>query len=335
MSNTQELAGRSFFLHRIIVACGLASACAGHDGGPAADASASPPLEQGTPAADVAPAIDAGVPPAISDGRLPLDSAKPAPCAASPLPLARFPAAQRTTGGGRVFTGWGGAAATGKAIRTPVVMVHGNGGDASDWLPLRDALCAAGYSDLELWAITFQDNSCIGACSSGSNTEHAEELAKLVELVRAQAGAARVTLIAVSMGVTTARYYIKALGGVDRGEVALAYLVSGPNHGLADCDVWGASYVNVACAELDSVARKSGWLHKLNNPDETPSGKGDGAPAAKTILYRTVSYLEDPFFPSSYVSSPKLEGADNLVLPGKKHAVIELGDLQSYLKQVP
>jgi hypothetical protein len=54
----------------------------------------------------------------------------------------------------------------------------------------------------------------------------------------------------------------------------------------------------------------------------------------KAVVYRTVSFTEDPFFYTSsgeYVSSPKLEGADNLVLPGKKHATIDVSDLLSYL----
>lgn len=323
----------SCWILRCITAALLAG-CASEEVNPGADLAALPP-DAASPIADLgAPAADSKPAPGDQSSPAP-DSAPPAPCASAPLPLTRFAKVQRTTAGGRVFEGWGGTATPAKAIRTPVIMVHGNGGDASDWLPIRDALCTAGYRDAELWAITFQDNSCIGYCSSGSNTEHAEELAKLVELVRAETGAARVSLVAVSMGVTTSRYYLKSLGGIARDEVALAYLVSGPNHGLKDCDILGASYINVACAELDSVALKSGWLYKLNTPDETPNGQGDGLPPAKTVIYRTVSYTGDPFFPSSYVSSPKLEGADNLVVTGNKHAVIDLADLESYLKKVP
>jgi hypothetical protein len=136
------------------------------------------------------------------------------------------------------------------------------------------------------------------------------------------------------MGVTTARYYIKFLGGVQHHEVALAYLVAGPNHGLADCDIPGAAMVNVACAELTTLSANYGWLYDLNNPDETPNGQGDGLPPAKTVLYRTVSHAEDPFYPGSYVTSPKLEGADNLVYPGAQHAAFDLADLMSYLAKM-
>ena len=266
------------------------------------------------------PAADLGAPPAQ-------------PCAAAVLPLTRFPAAQRTTSGGRTFTGWGGAASAGAVKHPPVIFVHGNGGSADDFKPFRDELCKAGYSDNEIWAVTFQDNDCTGVCSSGSNTDHATELERLVVLVRGQTSAPRGSLVAVSMGVPTARYYIKSLGGITRNEVALAYLVSGPNHGLQACDVAGASFINVTCAELDALALASGWLHDLNTPDETPNGQDDSLPAAKTIIYRTVSYTQDPFFPDSYVSSPKLDGADNQVLPGDTHAAIDPTDLLAYLKK--
>jgi pimeloyl-ACP methyl ester carboxylesterase len=278
--------------------------------------------------------MEDATPPVETDGAVPTpDTGTPPPkptCAQSPLPLTRFPAALRTTKSGRTFTGWGGAQSPGVAQRHPVILIHGNGGTGDEWKPFRQYFCNAGYGDLEIWAITFQDNSCVGMCSSGSNEEHAEELETLVSLVRSETQAKRVTLVAISMGVPTARYYMKFRGGLARDEVSVAYLVSGPNHGLPDCDVAGAAYWNVACAELSS----SSWNDALNKPDETPNGQGDGAPPEKAVVYRTVSFTEDPFFYTSsgdYVSSPKLQGADNLVLPGKKHAVIDVNDLLTYL----
>lgn len=280
------------------------------------------------------PAEDAGPPPAPADsGVIPSpDGAIPqVGCGPTPLSLDRFPEAQRTTADGRTFSGWGGAATPGVAQKPPVVLIHGNGGAANDWLGVRNALCKQGYSDSEIWAITFQNNDCSGYCYSGSNTEHATELEQMVKLVRGQTQAPRVSLVAASMGVPAARYYLKFLGGLQRDEVALAYLVSGPNHGLADCDIPGAAMINVACAELTSATLVFGWQYDLNNPDETPNGQGDGLPPAKTVIYRTVSFTGDPFFPGLYVSSPKLDGADNLVQPGNKHAVIYVDDMLNYL----
>src|SRR5581483_6558654 len=37
----------------------------------------------------------------------------------------------------------------------PVIFVHGNDVDAADWYPVRDAFRAAGYSDQELWALSY------------------------------------------------------------------------------------------------------------------------------------------------------------------------------------
>lgn len=257
----------------------------------------------------------------------------PPACSAAPLPLDRFAASLRTTAAGRTFAGWGGAHAPGTAQRVPVLFVHGNGGSAQDWIPIRDALCKQGYTDLELWAITFQDHDCTGPCASGSNTEHATELETLVKLVLAQTQATRVNIVAVSMGVPAARYYLKALGGVQRNEVALAYLVSGPNHGLPQCDLPGAALINVACAELCYASLLYGWLYELNHPDETPHGPGDGIAPADTVIYRTVSFTGDPFFLGVYVISPMLDGADNQVINSSQHAAIDLQDLTLYLNK--
>src|SRR6476469_7560277 len=44
----------------------------------------------------------------------------------------------------------------GAAIRhAPVIFVHGNNVDAADWYPVRDDFRAAGWSDQELWALSY------------------------------------------------------------------------------------------------------------------------------------------------------------------------------------
>lgn len=304
----------------------ILAGCSENDHTPASDGGnpdTTPPATDGQP-----PSRDGPLAKPDKKGPAPDTQAAPGSCAASPLSLARFPKSMRTTAKGRTFTGWGGAAKPGKAQRVPVIFVHGNGGVAQGWKPIRDTLCKQGYGDLEIWAVTFQDNTCSGACAKGSNTEHATELARLVQLVRGQTQAKKVNIVAVSMGVPATRYYMKSLGGVTRAEVALAYLVSGPNHGLQLCDTPGAAMVNVACAEL---VTGSTWINKLNKPDETPSGVGDGQPQGKTIIYRTVSFTGDHFFPGKYVSSPKLAGADNRVIDTKEHATIYPQDLHKYL----
>lgn len=298
----------------------------------ATDASA-PPADDGS-ATDGEPAQDA-----TTDSAPATDSEPPVKpvCLPTPLPLSRFTKKQRTTTTGRVFGGWGGGAsatlaAPQPAQRVPVIFVHGNGGTAGDFLGLRKALCKQGYTDQEIWAITFQDNSCFGTCLSGSNTQHATELAQMVTLVRSVTKAARVAIVAVSMGVTTTRYYLKFLGGT--GEAALAYLVSGPNHGLASCDFAGSSSINVACAEVATLTTYSGWLHDLNSPDETPSGQGDGLPTSKTVLYRVLTYALDPYFTGLYTQSPLLAGADNLTLSGALHGQPDEPDLLAYLAKI-
>jgi pimeloyl-ACP methyl ester carboxylesterase len=146
-----------------------------------ADGQLGPAPDQGlSPGGDAAPAPAPDQGPTLGPDAAPT----PSTCGASALPLTRFPASMRTTKSGRTFEGWGGASAPGVAQKDPVILVHGNGGTADGWLSFRPYFCNAGYGDLELWAITFQDYSCSGPCYSGSNTQHAEELAKMIELVR-------------------------------------------------------------------------------------------------------------------------------------------------------
>jgi len=264
-----------------------------------------------------------------------LDTVKVASgCALSPHGLHRFPTARRRTTSGRVFSGWGGSPSGGKPLRPPLVLIPGNSETANRWLDLRKQLCALGYSDQEVWAITFKQPSCVGLCLGGSNSQHASELELFVKLVKAETGASKVNLVAVSMGVTTARYYLKFRGGLTRDEVGLAYLISGPNHGTPMCDMPGAAAMNVACAEIATHTQVQGWLHDLNQPDETPNGQGDGVPASREVTYRTVSYALDPAFPGLYIGSPQLKGADNLRLAGAKHGVVPFKDFWGYLKKV-
>jgi len=303
---------------------------AGEPSAPDAELAPDSGITSPSPEAAVQPTTDAAPNKPQADQKVPEQAVG---CGSSPLQLTRFDKSLRTTAEGRTFTGWGGTATPAAAKRQPILFIHGNGGDADGYLPFRNIFCKAGYSDAELWAVTFQNNTCSGYCSNGSNTQHATELAKFVELVRAQTGATRVAIVAVSMGVPTARYYIKYLGGLQKSEVSLAYLVSGPNHGLEACDAYSAGSVNVSCAELDATALASGWLKKLNTPDETPNGQDNGLPKAQTIIYRTVAYQSDPFFPGKYVKSPELVGADNQMLPGDTHAAIDTTDLLSYLNK--
>ncbi len=286
--------------------------------------------------ADLLPGPDAGVPYPAADGAPGApDSVQVAKgCAARPISLGRFPVGSRTTASGRIFGGWGGSASALPAARPPLVLVHGNGETADRWLSLRKELCSRGYSDQEIWAITFKDKSCFGACLGGSNTQHATELERFVKLVLTWTGASRVRMVAVSMGVTTARYYMKFRGGLQRNEVAMAYLVSGPNHGTPGCDIPGAAAVNVACAEISTATLLNGWLRDLNHPDETPRGQHDGFPAGQTVAYRTVSYTLDPAFPGLYFKSPRLKGADHLQLPGAQHALVPFADLWGQLGKV-
>ena len=112
----------------------------------------------------------------------------------------------------------------------PIVFVHGcppppftNEDAQASINRMRDRFAAAGYPDTHLHSILF-------SITCGSNLTYAEEIADLVERVRAETGADKVDIIAHSMGALASRLYLKR-GGHEfvRDFVSLA----GGNHGAA------------------------------------------------------------------------------------------------------
>src|SRR2546423_6974029 len=51
--------------------------------------------------------------------------------------------------------GFGGVRRGAPLQHAPVIFVHGNNVDAADWYPVRDDFRAAGWSDQELWALSY------------------------------------------------------------------------------------------------------------------------------------------------------------------------------------
>jgi hypothetical protein len=110
----------------------------------------------------------------------------------------------------------------------PIVFVHGcppppftNEDARATFDQMRDRFAAAGYPDTHLHSILF-------SITCGSNLTYAEEIADLVETVRAETGAEKVDIIAHSMGALASRLYLKRGGHTVVDDfVSLA----GGNHG--------------------------------------------------------------------------------------------------------
>jgi pimeloyl-ACP methyl ester carboxylesterase len=161
------------------------------------------------------------------------------------------------------YGGFGGAAGC-TAVRTPVILLHGNSESADAWLRLASdggpsapaRLAAAGYRGCELFAVTW-----LPAASRSLKQLHvhdaaeADQIAGFIDDVLAYTGAARVDLIGHSMGVTV------GLHALDRGQrwsrVRRFISIAGGLRGLANCLPWGSA----------NPAAPACWAQSLIDPD--------------------------------------------------------------------
>lgn len=178
---------------------------------------------------------------------------------------------------------------------TPVVFVHGNTRDASDWVPMMKYFVANGYGGASLWAITFRQRS-------PTHEEMATQLDAFVEAVRAYTGSETVSVVGHSLGVTGLRYW---LAECDRyGWVEAFVGIAGANHGthLATTpDRLGFRLGAARPVQFLNPERLDDSSHPLSklNENETP---GD-------IRYYTVRGSRDRYFERN-PESPVLAGAE-------------------------
>ncbi len=187
----------------------------------------------------------------------------------------------------------------------PVVFVHGNGGDACNFEEIADYMLSNGWDGDELYSVSFNDRT-------NNHVEMRDQLDDFVQHVLSQTGAATVSVVSHSLGVTGVRYWAEDLGRYDWIENFVG--LNGANHGVCVCPgcynaSLGDDYNNwleagEACQfiAVQCFADPGHPLYELNLPDETPS---DGS-----IGYHTVRGFFDPLF---YCNpwSPYLDGADN------------------------
>ena len=169
------------------------------------------------------------------------------------------------------------------ATRDPVLFVHGFGGDAANWNEMIADFRAQGYSASELDAWQYD--------SSLSNATIAQQLSAEVTRLLASTGAAKVDIVAHSMGSLSSRYYLKNLGGGARVDDWAS--LGGPNHGTSSANL--CAFL-VSCREMQIG---SAFLTNLNATDETPG----------TVTYGTFwSFCDEVINPDQSVP---LSGAAN------------------------
>ena len=166
----------------------------------------------------------------------------------------------------------------------PILFIHGFSGSASNWNTMISRFRSAGYPADRLYAITVS--------STASNASNANAVASAVSTLRSRTGAARVDIVAHSMGSLSTRYYLRNLGGTAVVDEWVS--LGGPNHGTT----WA-----YACALFSAGCRDmlpgSSLLTALNAGDETPG----------SVRYGTFwSYCDGIIIPAT---STVLSGATN------------------------
>jgi pimeloyl-ACP methyl ester carboxylesterase len=190
------------------------------------------------------------------------------------------------------------------ALVTPIIFVHGNGDDATKWLPVIWMFESNGYPADRLHAIRLTDPMARRENSKpepfrSSTTDQAAELSAMVTRVLLETKAEKVALVGSSRGGMTIRNYLKNAGGA--AVVSHAVLCGTPNHGVLAMDT-----------NLDMEFNGKGhFLRQLNEGSELIAG-------VKFLTLRSDKL--DKFAQANVgFDSPALQGAENVVLPGLDH----------------
>lgn len=144
--------------------------------------------------------------------------------------------------------------------KDPILFVHGWSESASAWNTMVANFEKDGYAKSELVAYSYN--------TSNSNKVSAEKEVKVrVENLLKSTGAAKVDIIAHSMGSLNSRWYIKFLGGESKVDDWVS--LGGPNHGTDFANFC----FSTACTEMRIGSK---FLGELNAGDETPGAVNYG-----------------------------------------------------------
>lgn len=237
-------------------------------------------------------------------------------------------------------TEWGwdlggfGGESRGKAIgHNPVIFVHGQGYDHGTWdvatevppgtLNVRKYMRARGYIDQEVWGVSYNGAACFNTVTCGTDSEgNTEDIYNFIQSVRDYTRAAKVDVVAHSLGVTVVRKAVRKHPDLLQ-QIEDMVLIAGANHGTSACR--GNETTWFGC---DQVYPGSPWLADINswnpdgNGDETPGPTKymtvfDGTGIADTFFLKTATYDDS--------KSPALSGAANRELPGELHLPLARG----------
>jgi len=226
--------------------------------------------------------------------------------------------------------GFGGVRRGAPLHHVPVVFVHGNNVDAADWYPVRDDFRKAGWSDQELWALSYNglggnNGTALHTANPERDSEHTAmgydgvtrvteddvnvpDLYAFVTAVQRYTGSRKVMLVGHSLGVTLARETMRLHADLRRDVVAFVS-IAGANHGTSLCPPGSEGNV-VSC---DEIAAGTPWLARLNAFGETYG------PTKWMTVYDGTGAGDPAYAGPTYAQSPALAGADNRQFPYTYH----------------
>lgn len=234
--------------------------------------------------------------------------------------------------------GFGGVRPRAPRRHVPVIFVHGNNVDHADWYPVRDAFKKAGWSDQELWALSYNglganNGTALRTANPERDAEHTEmgwdgqarvtsndvnvpDLYAFIRAVRAYTGSSRFSIVGHSLGVTLARQTLKKHPELRRDLVAFVG-IAGANHGTTFCPDGSQGQL----ASCDEISAGSPWLAALNGP----GGNDETYRPARWLTVYDGSGAGDPGYTGpAYAQSPALRGADNRQFPLTYHNDLRL-----------
>jgi triacylglycerol lipase len=207
----------------------------------------------------------------------------------------------------RWYGGWGGADywdTESGTERTPIVFVHGNGGDACNFDDIAGDCLEHGYRGDELWGITF-------GTFTPTHAEMSAQLDDFVRHVRAETGAESVSIVAHSLGVTGTRFWLHERERHDWLDTFVG--MGGANSGTCGCPGCEDASDNTFTPEDAARACRSVARQCRDVEGHPLAVLSDADPTPGNVEYVMIRGRFDPIYWCDR-RSPYLDGAENVAV---------------------
>jgi pimeloyl-ACP methyl ester carboxylesterase len=238
---------------------------------------------------------------------------------------------------GFAIGGFGGVHRHATLHHVPVIFVHGNNVDAADWYPVQDDFRAAGWTDQDMYALSYNgiggsNGTALFVQNPRRDAEHQHEpsgltwitsddvnvpdLYAFIHAVQDYTGSKRFMLVTHSLGVTLARKTLKVHPAL-RADLVAFIGIAGANHGTSVCPPGSAGQL----PSCDEISQGTQWLAALNGPNGIDETYG---PARWLTVYDGSGAGDPAYAGPTYATSPALRGATNLTFPHTYHNDLRL-----------